>query len=160
MDYGIIIINGFGEENITSMALAPSLMKMCISISLLQWRRILEIWFHKSEVVYHLYLHSKILLLTFCIFENWRKLINLGLPFLGKIVPGNSYPPSRIREAVYQVTHIRPTLHCFSFRRFQILLEIRFCAYGNGQLFDCIDDSNCRKSVVFLPLPQPLWHGP
>lgn len=147
----------------TSMVLAPSLINMSTSGSLLQRWSLLEIWiwsFHKSEeVVYRLYLHRKTLLLTFCISENWRWLINLGLPFLGlEIIPGKAYLPIEIIDAVYKVTSKIPTLLSIPVGTSILLLEIRFCANQNGNsltLVDCIPDSDCGDGTMRVYLPQP-----
>lgn len=147
--------------NMTSMALAPTMIKMRTSRTLLEWRSILKHsfpCFYKTEVVYHLYLHRKSLLVTFCIFENWRWLINLGLPILGRLTPGRYYQPNQIRDAVRDVTQMMPKLHCIPVGNRIELLEIRFCARRNArrnrnELGNCNFYSNCGDRVVLLPRP-------
>ncbi|KAK4595645.1 hypothetical protein RGQ29_013932 [Quercus rubra] len=92
-----------------------------------------------------------ILVGNFGIFDLRSRLFHL--PIGRRIIPGNIYPSTFIRDAVYSVTHRIPILHCVEIDYVFQLLEIRFCANRDSrQLRNCVFSSNCGNSGVLIPL--------
>ena len=138
------------------MALAPSIIQDCTCEKLLYMcvNGELEICVRgliiSVEVVYHLCLRRKALL--FLAYLKIEDCLLSWYPFLDRrIVPGNFYNSTFIRNGIYSVTGRHPCLYCRLIGRDVQLFEIRFAWSNIPVRINCPFRSGCGNSVL-IPL--------